>query len=361
MAKNLQAMRYGVIVPHGLWKHGISPKAIGLLCTILGLADIPDWEFSVKGLAALFSECEESGSGISAIESGIAELEAARLLIRSRVRRENGTLGSAEWLVSPVPMAEGMEDAPIGDSPVLDFPGQAEPAPITDFPGQADRPQYKRPRREEEKPPITPLEPTGEGENTGLPKLGRTRLQPSDLPESLAPVAERLALWWNTAKRGVKSQNAYALLLTSLERIRQEGGIEAVAEQIEKAILAKKERGRGWESITYSNWVNYASSQTRQRLQERARVTRPTHEQEDIFDVIRRHPDLFAEAGMNSEGRVWLRFTERARQAASYVTHSRYPEETTATTVEAIEAEVSFLRHALDPLVEGLDKNPCPF
>lgn len=361
MAKNLQAMRYGVIVPHGLWKHGISPKAIGLLCVILGLADIPDWEFSVKGLAALFDECEEHGSGINAIETGIAELEAARLLIRSRVRRDDGTLGSAEWLVSPVPMAEGIEDAPIGVSPVLDFPGQVEPAPITDFPGQADRPQYKKPRREEEKPPMTPLEPMGEGENTGLPKLGRTRLQPSDLPESLAPVAERLALWWNTAKGGSKNQNAYKLLLTSLEKIRQEGGIEAVAEQIEKAILAKEERGKGWQSITYSNWVEYASSQTRQRLQERARASRPTQEQEDIFDVIRRYPDLFAEAGMNSEGRVWLRFTDEARHAASFITHSRYPEETTATTVEAIQAEVDFLRHAMDPLAHGLDKSPCPF
>jgi hypothetical protein len=340
MAKNLQAMRYGVIVPHGLWKHGISPKAIGLLCVILGLADIPDWEFSVKGLAALFDECEEHGSGINAIETGIAELEAARLLIRSRVRRDDGTLGSAEWLVSPVPMAEGIEDAPIGVSPVLDFPGQVEPAPITDFPGQAGRPQYKKPRREEEKPPMTPLEPMGEGENTGLPKLGRTRLRPSDLPESLAPVAERLALWWNTAKGGSKNQNA---------------------EQIEKAILAKEERGKGWQSITYSNWVEYASSQTRQRLQERARASRPTQEQEDIFDVIRRYPDLFAEAGMNSEGRVWLRFTDEARHAASFITHSRYPEETTATTVEAIQAEVDFLRHAMDPLAHGLDKSPCPF
>lgn len=354
-------MRYGVIVPHGLWKHGISPKAIGLLCVILGLADIPDWEFSVTGLASLFDDCETPGGGVDAINSGIAELERARLLIRSRVRKADGTLGAADWLVSPVPMAEGAEEMPEGASPVLDFPGQVEPAPIRDFPRQENQAQYKKPSREEENPPKTPFSSDPSGENTGLPKLGRSRLKPSDLPEALAPVAERLAHWWNTAKGGSKSQTAYKHLLTQLEKIRAEGGIEALAEQIEKGILAKEETGRGWQSITYSNWVQYASRQTRKRVEERARAMRPTHEQQEILDLIQAHPDLFQAAWVTPEGRVRMRFTSGALQAAREVTNFNYPEETAALTMEAVHAEIAFLHEAMAKSNHGLDKSPCPF
>ncbi len=75
----------------------LSLKALGLLCKMLSLPD--GWEFSEKGLAAIMPK-----DGITAIRSGLKELEQAGYLHRSQVR-EGGRFREWEWEVSNTPTA----------------------------------------------------------------------------------------------------------------------------------------------------------------------------------------------------------------------------------------------------------------
>lgn len=75
----------------------LSLKALGLLCKMLSLPD--GWEFSEKGLAAIMPK-----DGITAIRSGLKELEQAGYLHRRQVR-EGGRFREWEWEVSNTPTA----------------------------------------------------------------------------------------------------------------------------------------------------------------------------------------------------------------------------------------------------------------
>ena len=75
----------------------LSLKALGLLCKMLSLPD--GWEFSEKGLAAIMPK-----DGITAIRSGLKELEQAGYLHRRQVR-EGGRFREWEWEVSNTPNA----------------------------------------------------------------------------------------------------------------------------------------------------------------------------------------------------------------------------------------------------------------
>lgn len=352
MAKNLRVKRSCVTLSYGLWKHGLTPKAIGLLYTIISLSDIPDWEFSISGLVKVF---EDSGTGRDSIQSGIKELEAARLLIRERVRDSSGKLAGSDWIVSDQPMEEAQ--------PVTGFPAQAEPAPMTGFPAQGNPRQYENHGREEEQPPRTPFTTEVSEETAGLPKLGRVRLKPSDLPESLAPVAERLALWWNTAKQGGKSQDAYKRLLTELGKIQREGGIEAVSSQIEKGIKAKEETGKGWQSITHSNWLAYRPRSEALKAQEQALAAKPSHEQQEALELAQSRPELFQRAWFSDRGMAYVRFTDEAHAAASALKGEVYPWASATGTVEALRFEIAFLERAMEQATsdQGLDSFVCPF
>lgn len=44
--------------------------------------------------------CEASADGISSIRSAVAKAEEAGYIKRSRVRRPNGSLGGAEWVLN---------------------------------------------------------------------------------------------------------------------------------------------------------------------------------------------------------------------------------------------------------------------
>lgn len=69
----------------------LSAKAVGVACTLLSLP--PTWDYSVRGLVALFSD------GESSIRSALTELEEHGYLRRERVR-EQGKLGGCIYIIT---------------------------------------------------------------------------------------------------------------------------------------------------------------------------------------------------------------------------------------------------------------------
>lgn len=211
-------------------------------------------------------------------------------------------------------------------------------------------PSNKNPEQE---PPVSP---------SGT-KRTKFLIQPSDLPENLAPVAERLCYWWAKAKAGEKSPRSLKLLLASLEKIRAEGGIEAVSQQIETAIAAKEEVGRGWQSIAYSNWIRFRPRSEALKAQEQALVAKPSQEQEEALELAQSRPDLFMRAWISNRGMAHVQFTDEAHAAASALKGESYPRASATGTVEALRFEIAFLERAMEQATsdQGLDSFVCPF
>lgn len=108
----------------------LSLKAKGLLSLILSLPD--DWQYNVKGLAAISKE------GCSGITSGLQELEAAGYLERRQLRGEHGKLAQVEYVVFEAPRP------PLAENPATAKPATADPAtenPVTGKPVTEDRAQ----------------------------------------------------------------------------------------------------------------------------------------------------------------------------------------------------------------------------
>ena len=108
----------------------LSLKAKGLLSLILSLPD--DWQYNVKGLAAISKE------GRSGITSGLQELEAAGYLERRQLRGEHGKLAQVEYVVFEAPRP------PLAENPATAKPATADPAtenPVTGKPVTEDRAQ----------------------------------------------------------------------------------------------------------------------------------------------------------------------------------------------------------------------------
>ena len=103
----------------------LSLKAKGLLSLILSLPD--DWQYNVKGLAAISKE------GRSGITSALQELEAAGYLERRQLRGEHGKLAQVEYVVFEAPRP-----------PLAEKPATADSAtgnPATGNPATEDRAQ----------------------------------------------------------------------------------------------------------------------------------------------------------------------------------------------------------------------------
>ena len=99
----------------------LSLKAKGLLSLILSLPD--DWQYNVKGLAAISKE------GRSGITSALQELEAAGYLERRQLRGEHGKLAQVEYVVFEAPRP------PLAENPATAKPATADPAtgnPVTE-------------------------------------------------------------------------------------------------------------------------------------------------------------------------------------------------------------------------------------
>lgn len=112
------------IIPNGLIQdESLSLRDVGLLVYMLSLPD--DWEFSVRGLAAIFKN-----DGRDAIQASLKRIEKAGYL-HIKQTRENGRLGKVIWTVSDAPM-----------SPCTDFPYPVKPYPV-------NPPQTKNPKNKE--------------------------------------------------------------------------------------------------------------------------------------------------------------------------------------------------------------------
>lgn len=69
----------------------LSAKAVGVACKLLSLP--PDWDYSIKGIAAMFND------GESSIRSALSELESAGYLKRER-ERDGGKLGKSIYIIT---------------------------------------------------------------------------------------------------------------------------------------------------------------------------------------------------------------------------------------------------------------------
>ena len=69
----------------------LSAKAVGVACKLLSLP--PDWDYSVRGIVALFSD------GESSIRSALSELEEHGYLHRERIR-DHGKLGGCIYVIT---------------------------------------------------------------------------------------------------------------------------------------------------------------------------------------------------------------------------------------------------------------------
>ena len=99
---------YTVMSNHHLRNKNLSLKARGLLGTMLSNKD--DWVYSLSHLA---DQCKE---GISAVRSGLVELEEAGYVIRKQRRDKNGKFVDVEYIIYENPILEN----PTSENRILD-------------------------------------------------------------------------------------------------------------------------------------------------------------------------------------------------------------------------------------------------
>jgi hypothetical protein len=100
----------------------LSYEELGLLCQLLSLPD--GWEYSVAGLAAL------KNSSADKVRKLVKCLEEKGYIRRMRERREDGTFGEMNYIISDTPVTGDLfsSDSPTLDSPTLDSPTLVNPA-----------------------------------------------------------------------------------------------------------------------------------------------------------------------------------------------------------------------------------------
>ena len=103
----------------------LSAKAKGILVEMLSLPE--NWDYTLKGLTALFSD------GIDSIRQGIKELEENGYIVRERKRDARGRLCGMEYVIYETPEKAVENFAPEQSSPMItepteDFPAQDESA-----------------------------------------------------------------------------------------------------------------------------------------------------------------------------------------------------------------------------------------
>ena len=351
MGKNINRVRpQGVILSHGLWQHGLSLKALGLLYILLDLSQIPTWEFSLTGMVAL-AEQNGMGDGRDSLRTAISELEAKGFLQRQRERTEEGTLAGSQWLVSDQPMGTDGEpgsDPPTSENPTLE-----------------DRLQEGSSSNEEErgkKPPVCPplpgLEEVVAKAVQAKPKAKRGRKPkakpsvPPNLAEAFAPFGQEAATvlldWWQNHKSGAKTDQALQLQLTELKKIMAIGGSALVQSQAELAIRSGVMRGKGWCQINASRCREYDGMGHVRPRQQRQEALLPSQELLDILKLAEAHPSLFSGASI-ANGAVEVRYSAMVRSLCGYPELSR------------VTMEHGF-REEIEALLERVEPQPCtPF
>lgn len=110
---------YTCMANYHLCEKHMSLKAKGLMSVILSLPDT--WAYSVRGLATLSSDGEDS------VRSALAELEHHHYLVMERVRDEKGTLRGTNYTLYEKPQVPE-QDMPTQALPKKVAPAQGKPA-----------------------------------------------------------------------------------------------------------------------------------------------------------------------------------------------------------------------------------------
>lgn len=350
MARNINRVRpQGVILNHGIWRHGLSMKALGLLYILMDLSQLPDWEFSCAGLTALAAQ-HGMGDGRDSIRSGIAELESKGFLQRQRERGSDGTLAGTQWLVSDEPFDQ--QAAPASDQPTSDFPTLAQ------------RPQEGSSSIEEERQKKTPVCPQlpglADAAETAAQPIGKPRKRrkitgadvgPSTFAEFGQEAATVLLDWWHNHKGGAKTDLALQLQMGELRQIQAMGGNALVQSQAELAIRSGVMRGKGWSQINAAKCRDYGSGNHARQPHGGQQAVLPSQELLDIASLAEAHPRLFSSAVVTG-GAVELTYTALVRARFGY------PEKSRVTMEEAIKAEVEALENRLQAEAEQAAVTP---
>lgn len=145
---------FTIMSNHHLQDTSLSFKARGILSTMLSLPD--DWDYTLAGLAKIAKD------SVSAVKSGVAELEEAGYIKRAQGRAKNGQFSKNIYDVYEIPLivdeteentvesfdnitpaSEQREDDPGFEEPLCENyeTGEIEedaPSPLSDFPSTAE-------------------------------------------------------------------------------------------------------------------------------------------------------------------------------------------------------------------------------
>lgn len=103
----------------GLWRHGLSFRALGCLYLLLSLSRLEGWEFSIEGLTAL-AKSHGMKETRHSVRKAVYELEQQRFLVRQMVRRSDGTIRNAQWLVDDQPLPQELPEP--ARAPLFELP-----------------------------------------------------------------------------------------------------------------------------------------------------------------------------------------------------------------------------------------------
>lgn len=108
---------YTCIDNHVFWDHSLSLKAKGLLAQIYSLPD--NWEYSIKGLATLFSD------GETAVSNAIQELINHGYIVRTQKTNQYGRFDGYEYDIYETPQTQNNiteSEKPYSENPVTENP-----------------------------------------------------------------------------------------------------------------------------------------------------------------------------------------------------------------------------------------------
>lgn len=127
----------------------LSLRAVGLMSKMLSLPD--DWDYTVKGLAAICTE------GREAVRKVLMELEEAGYLVREQSRSSGGVFSGYDYTLHEAPTDPADGEAPLpgilgdGEAPLPEKPDPGFPVP--GFPSQSNTEESSK---QESIPPISP-------------------------------------------------------------------------------------------------------------------------------------------------------------------------------------------------------------
>ena len=117
--------------------------------------------------------------------------------------------------------------------------------------------------------PPTPVQPAVEPSKPNDPKPNEAPLRgaaPSGrggflIPDELSSLEREILDFWNNHKGGRKTKQSWQGQMKMLLKIKNDprGGIQAVKQQLQKAIEASEVGGRKWQAITFANWESYGT------------------------------------------------------------------------------------------------------